>query len=956
MTHIGIKRKTALGRAFFAAALLCVVFASRQGYSATESGTRILNQAAATYLDTNGVAQDVISNQVETLIRQVAGLDLVLSQSKPAIRNGQVVFPHVLTNTGNGADTYEICIANEAGSFSFDQISIYADEDRDGLPDSSTQLQDTDFDGCFDIGPVSSGEAFSFAIVAETPDIIATNQTAQFEVTATSDFDSLLSVTNLDDAVLIEGPLIEVVKVLSANTAYAGTGGYSVTLEYRNVGTEAATDLLITDLLPTSAADGSTGDSSQGMIYSPGTASWQQGDASNLSASSIAVLTDTDDADVQTSSGVNVIYCAYASDSSCLVDPFGNDQMTIQIDTVPVGAIGRITFDFSLDSGYEDNAVLNNFVEFEYLDSLGVTSFGSYVSNTASLVITEEVDSPGVVANNSNTDINAGVNDANDSGNLVTASSTAQGASVSFSNYIWNASANGVDTFDISLDTINDREDNPLVSAFPLGTSFTLLREDGQTPLQDTDGNGAPDTGPLDSGDFAEVVLRVTMPPDTTGLNLDWAVTLVAASVADSSITNAVTNQLASVDNSTVDLTNSADGTAGSGPYVPGSSPVTIEVVAPTETAAFALWIENTGLVADSFELGVSDQYPFVSGSFPVDWQVGFYADGGSSDCSILGAAASTSFVVLPGTGNKRLICASITVPAQTSPQDQDVFFRVISDATGAEDIKLDRVTVSAEPNLIIQYDQSGQLQPGDSVVYSHVISNIGNQDLECVNVNLTSSQAAEGWTSLVYLDVDENAGLSPGDVILTDQTLAVGEELRILVRIFAPVSVAYGIQDETQVEAVGYADDAAPGCSGALLTSEVEDISTTANTDMVISKKQAIDTDCDGVADGADGNTNPLAPFALDRFTVLPGQCVVYRLDATNQGVAPLFNARVIDGTPPFTKYNKLSEACYSQDAAACTFISAPLNGATNAVIEVQSAEVGPSGVVTVFFGIEIE
>ena len=192
--------------------LLVALLISWKGQALTDSGTTILNQATATFVDLEGVTQEVNSNQVQTLIRQVAGIDLVSSQSKPGVPNGQVLFPHVLTNTGNGPDTYEICIGNEAGTFSFSSISIYADENENGLPDSSTSMIDSDLDGCFDVDSLAAGDTFGFVIVATTPAIVANNQNSQFEIEATSDFDLSLTETNTDAVTLIDGPLIEVVK------------------------------------------------------------------------------------------------------------------------------------------------------------------------------------------------------------------------------------------------------------------------------------------------------------------------------------------------------------------------------------------------------------------------------------------------------------------------------------------------------------------------------------------------------------------------------------------------------------------------------------------------------------------------------------------------------------------------------------------------------------------------
>ena len=282
----------------------------------------------------------------------------------------------------------------------------------------------------------------------------------------------------------------------------------------------------------------------------------------------------------------------------------------------------------------------------------------------------------------------------------------------------------------------------------------------------------------------------------------------------------------------------------------------------------------------------------------------------------------------------------------------------MISSATGAIDIKRDAVTVPEEPLLEIELDLSGQGEPGVTITYPHTIFNNGNQDLKCVHVNLTDSRAGESWKSSAFLDLDEDGSVSSGDVLLTDQDLAVGEQLRIVVRIFIPNSAVIGIDNITTVEAQGYVDDGLVDCPGAttLLTDSVLDTTITTNTDMVITKRQLIDTDCDGIVDIAPSNTDPAALFSLDTFTVLPQQCVIYRLDATNQGLEILFNATVRDIVPGFTTYLAAAEQCVAQNADPCSFVSPPADGASTGAITVESAEVLPSGVITVFFGIRVE
>ncbi|WP_025823666.1 hypothetical protein [Shewanella marina] len=64
------------------------IFMSGSILAATESGTKIKNQAGATYLDSSGTSRETLSNMVETIIQPVAGVDLEQSQTRPSIPGG----------------------------------------------------------------------------------------------------------------------------------------------------------------------------------------------------------------------------------------------------------------------------------------------------------------------------------------------------------------------------------------------------------------------------------------------------------------------------------------------------------------------------------------------------------------------------------------------------------------------------------------------------------------------------------------------------------------------------------------------------------------------------------------------------------------------------------------------------------------------------------------------------
>lgn len=80
---------------------------------------------------------------------------------------------------------------------------------------------------------------------------------------------------------------------------------------------------------------------------------------------------------------------------------------------------------------------------------------------------------------------------------------------------------------------------------FPAGTAFGLFKSDGITPISDTNGNHAPDSGPMDPGAFRLIQVHATLPGGVAGG--PYAVVLNAASTVNPRETAAATNILGEV-------------------------------------------------------------------------------------------------------------------------------------------------------------------------------------------------------------------------------------------------------------------------------------------------------------------------------------------------------------------------------------------------------------------------
>ena len=837
------------------------------------AGTLIKNQATASYKDAAGVEQFATSNVVETLIQQVGAMDLLQDQSRIGAVGNTVYFPHVLTNTGNGVDTYDLTVENESGDdYDLDGLVFYADANKDGVPDNTTPITST--------GALSSEESFYFVVAGVVPAGATVGQQAELTVKGASTFvetptDLVVEQTNTDTVKVSDQAIINVTKSMSANSGAAPSGPYTVTLKYSNAGLTDATAVTLKDVLPA------------GMSYN------LSGDAARWSVTGDTVtLTDTDATDPQGTTST-VTYCAYS--------PGCETEVQAVISLVSPGETGELTFEVNIDSGLEASTLIN-IAEFSYHDGSAVVS--TVNTNQVPFEVNESL---GVVANGSDTEVTLDADNLGGTTDSFVVSSATRGASVPFDNYIRNM-GNTDDVFEITVDD---------TGTFPAGTVFQLFQSDGFTPLMDTNSNGTPDTGVMAVGEAYKVVLKAVLPVNASGDNggAGFEVTKTATSALDDTVFDSVTDRLLTISADSVDLTNNSAGAGADGAGIgPESSPVTTENIVPGGQAVFSLFVNNTSDAGNSYSLEYSKEN-FVSGSFYGSdasvssgstvsnlWSVVFHFDGGVGDCSTLGQQTLTTSYIAGGSSQQ--ICAVVTAPDEVEATGEvlPVYFKAYSQLTGSNDIKQDAVKVVEQPALSIEPDQIGQVEPGATIVYAHQVTNNGNTQLECVNVTAADADPQSGWSSVVYLDVNGDGLLDAGDTPMESVSplseIAPRGHLSVIVKLFAAGDAALGLKNTHVLTVTGNQSDGdgdAATCTGAALTDTVSDVTTVSLSKVSIIKEQAMDEDCDGTEEGV---------FSANAFQVEPEACIIYRLTATNTGAAPVNKARIDDASPNYTSF----------------------------------------------------
>lgn len=857
------------GRALLACAL---AWAAPAALAAPASGSIIGNQAAATYTDASGTSQSATSNLVQTVVQQVGGLALTGTIARSAAPGGTAYFAHTLTNSGNGSDTFSLALSHGAGTgglaLTDGSVAIYLDADGNGLPDTTTPLASGTTS--FTTPAIAAGGTYRFVVALTAPGTATVGQTDNVTVTATAGTPALYTTTTATNTATVTvattTPVFAVTKSISLSqggasaASCAGTdfsGGTCVrvtyTLSYTNAGT-AAGPLYLRDVIGT----GTTA----GMQYVTGSARWNTGN----------VLTDVASGDPTgidfqaiTATGTTTVQAVVAS-----VAPGASGTVSFQVGILSTASVGTGT--------------TNNSAEFATATNTTVatgTPGATQPTNASAYSVSARYS---VVANNNTTSSTDHGDDNVAAGvNVVTVSTAVAGSSITFTpNVIWNT-GNSTDTFNIVL------ADAGAGFGFPTGTVYSAFRADGTTPLTDSNGDGVVDTGPVAAGANVTIVVRAAVPANacasvTCGASAaNMTVHVTARSVGDPSVSNKVYDRLASggltAPSVTLGSGTSSPGTLWNG----GTNPAIVTTaVNAGASVSFDLVVRNAaanGSPADSYDLQASATN-FASGSVPVPgWTVTFRVGLCSANGTVI---TNTGSIAAQGSVN---VCAVVTTVAASTAATYDVYLRAVSPNSAASATMRNAVTINTSTGLTLTPAGTGQLAAGGSIVYAHLFANTGTVSCPAPTFTVSQSLAAQGWTAVVYDDVNGNGELDSGDTTVTSplSALGVGNSRRLLVRVFAPGGAAVGATDVLTFTVT----DATCG------TASLTDRTSVMSGQLRLVKTQALDAACDGTADGA---------LSVSQVSARPNQCVVYTVVATNLGATAVTLVSITDATPPFT------------------------------------------------------
>lgn len=340
-TRAGMARRSVhrgLAAVAWAAASLsvCLLVVPALAAQGTPAGSHIRNWATLAYT-ASGFDYVVPSDTVDLVVSQVAAVDLQPSQAGNGNPGATIVYPHTLTNLGNGTDSFTVA----AGSARGWSVTLYRDWNANGVLDAG----DSVVTGAVALG---SGSTAALLVRVTIPASGSAGVTDTITVTATSRVAAGVSATARDVLVVATVPLaFSLTKQVDRLSATAGDV-LSYTLTYTAAGTDSASGVQLADTVPT------------GSSYVAGSIRWNgvaQTDAADGDAGRLVVI----------GGGVVIVNIGSVSPGTAGSVTF---QARLNAGAATVSNRGNITFAWS---GGADTTLSNSVQTTELVPALSLT-------------------------------------------------------------------------------------------------------------------------------------------------------------------------------------------------------------------------------------------------------------------------------------------------------------------------------------------------------------------------------------------------------------------------------------------------------------------------------------------------------------------------------------------------------------------------------------------------------
>jgi trimeric autotransporter adhesin len=878
------------------------------------AGTLILNQSSMTFTDADGAAWSTTSNTVSTTVQQVGAFTLspgtasnnnaaTAGNNKSAGVGVTVYSPYLLTNTGNGNDTFSVGVTGSITTGGFSKIEIYED-DGTGNPTATaplcsitagTNVSCTNADNKVTISLAPSA-TYKF-VVAYTMASAATGSTTATVSTYSAFVGSgkkevrTDTVTVTASAAFVAGLAIKTPMVAPVSGTWpVVTSGRSTstkpvyttfTLTYTNTG-GAAGNVYLIDTLPLgfSYVIGSAVSS-----CAPGTA-LDEGNTSNPSCNGGTIQFK------QSGQSVQAVVPSVAAGTS------GSLSFKVQVlTTAPVGNGST-----NNSAAYTPSSCLAGSIsQCELVTSTTAT-------NNAAFTVTPlrgvQMGQPDTTAGTP-----ASGSDASQLSKLSAGTSDVLA-------FVVTNTGEVADTFNLSYGSAK----RVSMSSFPSNAVLSWFYADKTTPLQDTNGDGVVDTGDMAAGSSQTVYLRVFVPSDTPQSTMaNYEATVLATSVNDVTAKDASYADVLMITGGGIDLTlteiyNSSTNTMGDWGQGPSSAPLlTTTAVLAGSTVTIPVYLTNNFDTSTTVWLTQGGNKDM--GSLPNGWSA-YWTTGVCNGSPVTSTTLNTGAQA----ALKLCVVTSPNAPTMTQPVYLKAYTKTGTVVTDTLYVAVS-VTSKTANQFVLLGNRTNTVSQGSFVDYAHVATNTGANACGAaaggghmkVEVSFADSTAvATGWTTLVYLDADNNDLVSAGDTIISDGkltsgSLAAGASVKFLVRVFAPQMP--GLNTTVPLK-VTVTDVDASGQTSDCGSRSVTDLTTVQGSPLTVLKTQATSAGtCSASFAGVTFATTPLS--------VAAGDCLYYQIEVTNIGPGLQSNVVVSDVASNYTTFYS------SGSSATCTGVS---------------------------------
>jgi uncharacterized repeat protein (TIGR01451 family) len=233
-------------------------------------------------------------------------------------------------------------------------------------------------------------------------------------------------------------------------------------------------------------------------------------------------------------------------------------------------------------------------------------------------------------------------------------------------------------------------------------------------------------------------------------------------------------------------------------------------------------------------------------------------------------------------------------------------------------------------PENVFTTDGQQTALPGSTVCYTHTFI-AGTAGRVTFTTSSAPTPRISGWSAVLYHDLDGNGRLDGPEPVLSGPiTVAAGEKVNLLVKVFVPVNAPFNAQGQLTVTAAFEYVNAAPPMSASYVHTDLTIVGTPTTAGLMLTK-------------------------VVDRATAYPGDTLTYTVTYANQSSGALSNVVIYDATPAFTTFVNAANGPLPPDFTGVT-IAKPDVGAKGAIQWSFTGSLAPGTTGTITYVVILE